>query len=331
MPVTMRPLVRSDWRALKELRLLALSTEPGVFFSSHEREVGAADDVWQSLAAGGDGLQVFGAYDGAELVGITGVFTHRDDPTGATAALGMTYLLPQYRGQGLSARFYETRLRWIREQPRFTRVAVSHRRSNEASRRAIQRAEFVPIGQTSRTWPDGGVEDEVMYELPLTQIGEIAVVELCDADFAEMLRGAAHVRPGLAVPPGGVDDPVVVSHVRRIVARLHEGGYEGGHWMIVAGGEAVGMCGIKYPPSADGEVEIGYGIAASRHRRGHMTRGLALVLEAMRRDPAIRTVLAETAVGNIASQRVLASNGFERIGTRVDPADGELVRWRKRL
>jgi RimJ/RimL family protein N-acetyltransferase len=330
MPVTMRPLERSDWRALKELRLLALRTEPGVFFSSHEREVAASDEVWQNLAAG-EGVQIFGAFEGAVLVGITGVFTHRDDPTGATAALGMTYLRPEYRGRGLSALFYETRLRWIREQPRFTRVAVSHRSSNEASRRAIRRAQFIPVGASSRTWPDGGVEDEVTYELHLTGAAETAIVELDDADFAEMLRGGPFVRPGLAVPPGGVDDPVVVSHVRRIVTRIRDAGYAGGHWMIVAGGEAVGMCGIKDVPSPDGEVEIGYGIAASRRRRGHMSRGLALVLEALRGDRSIRTVTAETAVDNIGSQRVLTGNGFERIGTRFDPADGELVTWRKRL
>ena len=167
--------------------------------------------------------------------------------------------------------------------------------------------------------------------MSLTAPAEMTVVELCDADFAEMLRGAPSIRPGIAVPPGGVDDPAVVSHVRRIVTHLREAGYDGGHWMIVVAGEVVGLCGIKHPPTVDGEVEVGYGIAASRRRRGHMTRGLALVLDALRRDPAIRTVFAETAAANEASQRVLTANGFERIGTHVDPVDGELFRWRKRL
>jgi RimJ/RimL family protein N-acetyltransferase len=330
MPVTMRPLERSDWRALKDLRLHALRTEPGVFFSSHDREVAASDEVWQSLAAG-EGVQIFGAFDGSTLVGITGVFTHRDDPTGSTAGLGMTYLRPEYRGRGLSAVFYETRMQWIREQPRFTRVAVSHRRSNEASRRAIRRAGFSPAGAEPHTWPDGAVDDDVHYELSLAGPPETAIVALEDADLAEMLRGAPFVRPGLAAPPGGVDDPVVVSHVRRMAARLRDAGYAGGHWMIVAGGEAVGMCGIKDPPSGDGEVEVGYGIAASRRRRGHMSRGLALVLDALCEDPVIRTVIAETAVDNLGSQRVLAGNGFGRIGTRIDPGDGDLIVWRKRL
>ena len=324
----MRPLERSDWQALKAVRLLALSSEPGVFFSAHAREVEAADEVWQNLAAGDGTLCVFGAFDGGELVGITGVFTSRDDPSGRTAAFGMTYLRPEYRGRGLSALLYETRLQWVRRQPRFTRVAVSHRRSNEPSRRAIARWGFGATGAKTRTWPDGGVEDELTYEL---QLPETSIVELCDADLAEMLRGAPAVRPGLAVPPGGVDDPVVVSHVRRILAGLRAAGYERGHWMIVAGGEVVGLCGIRHPPSADGEVEIGYGIAAARRRRGCMTRGLALMLDDLRRDPSIRAVLAETAADNVASQRVLIGNGFDRIGTRVDPADGDLIRWRKRL
>jgi RimJ/RimL family protein N-acetyltransferase len=324
----MRPLERSDWRALKELRLLALSTEPGMFFSAYEREVGAADEFWQNLAGGDGTLRVFGAFDEAELVGITGVFTSRDDPSGRTAAFGMTYLRPEYRGQGVAALFYATRLRWARAQPRFTRIAVSHRRSNEPSERAIRRSGFTPVGEASRTWPDGGVEDEIRYELRLP---ETAIVAVEDADLGEMLRGAPHVRPGLAVPPGGVDDPVVVSHVRRIVARLRAAGYADGHWMIVAGGEVVGLCGIKEPPAPDGEVEIGYGIAASRQRRGFMTRALALVLAALGEDPSIRAVVAETAVDNAGSQRVLAGNEFEQIGTRVDPADGELIRWRKRL
>ncbi len=38
-----------------------------------------------------------------------------------------------------------------------------------------------------------------------------------------------------------------------------------------------------------------------------------------------------TAVDNVASQCVLDRNGFERVGTRVDPHDGELLVWRKGL
>jgi RimJ/RimL family protein N-acetyltransferase len=58
---------------------------------------------------------------------------------------------------------------------------------------------------------------------------------------------------------------------------------------------------------------------------------VAAVLAAARRDPAIRTVLAETVLANTASQKALCTNGFKRAGTRVDPAEGELVLWRASL
>jgi RimJ/RimL family protein N-acetyltransferase len=120
----------------------------------------------------------------------------------------------------------------------------------------------------------------------------------------------------------------VLVHVRGIAAGQRAQGYAGGHWLVVAGGEVVGLCGIKAPPSPAGEVEIGYGMAPARRRRGHATAAVAEVLAAVRRDPAVRAVLAQTAVGNVASQRVLAKNGFERIGTSFDPQDGELIVWR---
>jgi RimJ/RimL family protein N-acetyltransferase len=157
----------------------------------------------------------------------------------------------------------------------------------------------------------------------------VILVELMDSDFAAMLRCDANVRVGLASPPGGVDDPGVLAHVRRLAAHLLRDGYAGGQWMMVAGGEVVGLCGFKTPPSADGEVELGYSVAASRRRRGHATAAIGAVLEAAQHDPALRVIVAVTAVDNIASQCVLERNGFERVGTHADPDEGEAVLWRR--
>ena len=154
------------------------------------------------------------------------------------------------------------------------------------------------------------------------------IVEAGDDDFVAMLRGERLAR-GYALPPGGVDDPIVLGHVRAIAARLHASGCRGA-WMVAAGGEVVGLCGYKHVPTGSGIVEIGYGIAATRRRRGHATRAVAAMLEAARRD-GVRVVLAETVVDNFASQRVLESNGFQRAGTRSDPEDGELILWQVAL
>ena len=153
------------------------------------------------------------------------------------------------------------------------------------------------------------------------------LVESTDADFEAMLGGAARLPNGLVLPPGGVDERQVLEILRRLSAKLRADEARAIQ-LMVSESEVVGTCGFKTAPAPSGEVEIGYGVAASRRRRGHATRAVAELIAQARRDPAMRVVTAETAVDNVASQRVLAANGFERAGTRVDPHDGRLVLWR---
>jgi RimJ/RimL family protein N-acetyltransferase len=155
------------------------------------------------------------------------------------------------------------------------------------------------------------------------------ILEATDDDFEWMIRGVAVPNRGLSLPPGGVDAKAVLAHVRAIARTLLQQWGRTASWMIVANGEVVGLCGYKYPPTPDGVVDIGYGVAASRRRRGHASSAVAAILADARRDQSIQDVFADTAVENVASQGVLKKNGFERSGTHVDPHDGEaLIRWR---
>jgi RimJ/RimL family protein N-acetyltransferase len=104
-------------------------------------------------------------FDDARLIGITGTFAWNEDPS--TAILVMSFITPEYRGRGLSRMLYEARLDWIRAQPQFKRVVVSHRVSNEASRRCILNFGFVQTKRAPHTWPDGVTEDEISYVLDL--------------------------------------------------------------------------------------------------------------------------------------------------------------------
>jgi RimJ/RimL family protein N-acetyltransferase len=157
----------------------------------------------------------------------------------------------------------------------------------------------------------------------------IRLVTLRDSDLEAMIAGQARVREEFAMPPGGVDDPVVLGHVRAITARLLSEGSEA-EWMIVADGEIVGLCGHKNVPSETGEVEIGYGVAASRRRLGYATQAVAAMLELAKADPAVQVICADTAADNIPSHRVLERNGFTRIREHIDPEEGEaLIRWER--
>lgn len=111
--------------------------------------------------------------------------------------------------------------------------------------------------------------------------------------------------------------------------RLDEAGCRA-HWMILCGGEVVGLCSYKQVPK-DGIAEIGYGIASSKRGLGHATRAVAELLRAAELDPDVRVVAAETSIGNVASARVLEKNGFEQTGSRFDAEDGELIVWQRVL
>jgi RimJ/RimL family protein N-acetyltransferase len=147
-----------------------------------------------------------------------------------------------------------------------------------------------------------------------------------DEHFAWMLGGAAP-GPGLRLPPGGVDTPEILAMLRGMAQRVRAA-HGTGHWLMLDGDEVVGLCGYKGAASESGAVEIGYGVAPAHRRRGHATRAVAALLAEAARDPRVHTIVAETAIGNLPSQRVLEANGFVRTGTAMTQEDGEVVRWR---
>jgi RimJ/RimL family protein N-acetyltransferase len=167
--ITIRPLDVAEWPQLRDLRLRALEDAPGAFSATYDEVVRRSESDWRAMITDPT-RQVFGLFDVDTMIGITGVLTSSEDSSGQTAILVMSYIVREYRGRGLSRMLYEARLAWARAHPTFTRIVVSHRESNEASRRANQRHGFIPTGRVvSRVWPDGVTEGEVFYELQLAK------------------------------------------------------------------------------------------------------------------------------------------------------------------
>jgi RimJ/RimL family protein N-acetyltransferase len=154
----------------------------------------------------------------------------------------------------------------------------------------------------------------------------LELVPATDEHLAWML-GEAEGPEGLRLPEGGVDTPLILRWVRRTLPKLGDRGA----WMMVAGGEVVGLCSYKWPPTAAGDVEIGYGVAPAHRRFGYATQAAGLILDAARSDERVRAITAETALTNRPSQRVLEANGFIQTGRGMDDEEGETILWRLEL
>ena len=72
----------------------------------------------------------------------------------------------------------------------------------------------------------------------------------------------------------------------------------------------VGSVGYKGPPSADGTVEVGYGIVDDHQRRGYATEAVDGLLARAFSVSSVRRVIAETLPELDASKGVLRKCGF---------------------
>lgn len=168
MNVSIRQLSENDWRAFSEMRLKALRTDPKVFGSNFAYESGFTQEDWQTRLSADDAA-TFMLFDEERPIGITGVGIFSEDPTGRTAILWGSWLEPEYRGKGLSDLMYRARIAWAKTRPDIERIIVSHRASNVASKFANQKHGFVFTKTNDKLWPDGATENEVCYELRLSE------------------------------------------------------------------------------------------------------------------------------------------------------------------
>jgi [ribosomal protein S5]-alanine N-acetyltransferase len=100
-----------------------------------------------------------------------------------------------------------------------------------------------------------------------------------------------------------------------------------GYTVAERGGGSVGACAFKGPPDADGVVEVAYGIDPPHRGRGFAAEATAALAAFAFASGRVRRVRAHTKPDNAASQRVLATCGFDRLGEVTDPEDGLVERW----
>ncbi|MEY8098522.1 GNAT family N-acetyltransferase [Falsihalocynthiibacter sp. S25ZX9] len=149
------------------------------------------------------------------------------------------------------------------------------------------------------------------------------LIAMDDNDFHQIIGGGSP--RGLGLPDSQVA-PVAVLEMLRSLASSIALDFVPAAWMFVEDGEVVGICSVV-KPHADGRLEIGFGIAPTRQRKGAVSRGLAELLTWARDDDRVREVTAECSIDNTASRIVLARNGFVETGQRLDEEDGNVMCW----
>jgi [ribosomal protein S5]-alanine N-acetyltransferase len=87
-------------------------------------------------------------------------------------------------------------------------------------------------------------------------------------------------------------------------------------YLIVRNGErreAIGTCGFKGPPDAEGTVEVGYSVVPSQQRQGYASEATAALVDCAMHHGA-RSVAAETFPELVASVRVMEKCGLKLVG-----------------
>ncbi len=130
------------------------------------------------------------------------------------------------------------------------------------------------------------------------------------------------------VPEGGLEPADVLVMLAELCAEL-DAAQGWGTWLAVVGDEVVASVAVKTPIAA-GRVEIGFAVAPARRGRGFATLLVAALLPVLA-ERGVRIVVAESAVTNPASGRVLEKTGFREVGHRLDIEDGMLVMWESTL
>lgn len=114
---------------------------------------------------------------------------------------------------------------------------------------------------------------------------------------------------GLVTAPGWptADTPDALAG---FVARGDRTAYGG--WLITRRSDeaVIGDCGWRGGPDVNGDVEIGYGLAAPSRGQGHGTEAIGALVTWIRAQPAVRRVIAEVLADNVPSRRLLERLGF---------------------
>jgi RimJ/RimL family protein N-acetyltransferase len=143
----------------------------------------------------------------------------------------------------------------------------------------------------------------------------LQLLQLDVVQVRNLLEGRADAeRPWMSGYP--IEGTLVAAEafLRTVDAGVDPGPY--GMYQLVRQSDSlvVGDIGFHAPPDSSGTVTVGYGLAAQARGQGYATEALQALIGWALAQPGVRGVEADTAHGNVASQRVMERAGMRLIG-----------------
>jgi ribosomal protein S18 acetylase RimI-like enzyme len=132
-----RRVREEEWAQLRELRLRALSADPGAFGSSAAEESAYSEKRWREMARG----QVFVAIDDSRWVGMAGCFQEDD-----VMWVWGIWLVPSRRGKGVGRRLLDEAMKCALDQGS-PHVRLSVTENNTAAETLYRDYGFVETGR----------------------------------------------------------------------------------------------------------------------------------------------------------------------------------------
>ena len=161
--ILVRTLARADAPAYRDLRLEALRRNPEAFSSTLEIEL-ARPMSWFEERQGG--REMFGAFRGADLVGMAGFVPLQGPKKAHRAMLVSMYVDPSARGLGVGKRLVDAVI--AHAQGRVEALQVGVVAGNDAAHRLYLDAGFVEYGADRKALKqDGRYDDEILMVLDL--------------------------------------------------------------------------------------------------------------------------------------------------------------------
>lgn len=118
--------------------------------------------------------------------------------------------------------------------------------------------------------------------------------------------------PGYTPEPANADLSDALCKMAKSIAESPQHWPWNSNWAIISKLDNAVVGGIDFhgPPNSEGQAEVGYGLDSAFRGNGLMSQALSLMAAWAFTHPEVRTLLAETEMGNLASQRVLQRGGF---------------------